>query len=204
MSSDDVHVDRLCGVWRDQPAPKLFLTPEQLAEQLAAQHAKLRASLRVSAIVEYVACALVLVWIAVRWWHEPGGWLTKAQYVATIAAVLVIARGLRKHFTGYGAPPPDADLLSFQRESLERLRRSFLTGWRWYVLPLVPSFALAGIDRWFFQHHPARPIDVDHVHILIGMAIAASIGGGVVLWHRFIAARLQRAIDYLDSFGGRR
>lgn len=195
MSSNGV--DRLCGMWRDQPAPVLSLTPDQLA----AQHAGLRLSLRRSLIIEYAASAFVLGWVAFRWWHEPGGWLTKAQYVAVIAAVLVVAHGLRKHLTGYDPPPVGADLLSFQRASLERLRRSFLTAWRWYVLPFAPAFVLMSIDRWFFQHHPTRPIDVDHMHILIGMAIAAAITGAVAIWHRIVAARLQRAIDYLDNFG---
>jgi hypothetical protein len=62
----------------------------------------------------------------------------------------VAARGVRKHFTGDHAPPAGADLLSFQRASLERLRRSLLTAWRWYVLPFGPVLVLAGIDRWFF------------------------------------------------------
>ncbi len=200
MSSNDASVDRLCAAWRAQPAPMLSLTPEQLA----AQHAKLRVSLRRSLIVEYVACAFVLGWVALRWWYVPGGWLTKAQYVATIAAVLFVAHGLRKHLTGYGAPPAGADLLSFQRASLERLRRSFLAAWRWYLLPFAPTVVLAGIDRWFFHHHPLRSIEVDHLHILGGMAIAAAIAGAVALWHRIAARRLQRAIDYLDNFGGHR
>lgn len=195
--SSNPSTDRVCELWLHQPASTFVLTPEQLLLQ---QH-KLRASLRRSLIIEYVACAFVLGWIAFRWWHEPGGWLTKAQYVAVITAVLVVAYGVHKHLTGYDAPPAGADLVSFQRASLERLRRSLLTAWRWYVLPFAPALVLAGIDRWFFQHHPTRPIEVDHLHILLGMGIATAILGVVALWNRLAAARLQRAIDYLDRFG---
>jgi hypothetical protein len=56
------------------------------------------------------------------------------------------------------------------------------------------------IDRSWFTPIPDRPPHLTHVIHIGFVAFAAVFFVAVWLWHQVMAARLQRRIDYLDTF----
>lgn len=195
MTAEQQTIDRLHGLWRHQLVATLTLTPEQLL----AQNTKLRRSLRKWLIAEYAGAAVAVVWVGASWWHNAGGWLTKAWYVSALVCVPTALFAVRRHL-GAERPSPGADLLAFQRGALERLRRSTQTSWRWYFPLFLPTFVLIFLDRWFYQHVPGRPIDLDRAIMIACALLLVALLSCMVLWQQLVAARLQRAIDYLDVF----
>jgi len=195
MTSEQQTIDRLHGLWRHQLVATLTLTPEQLL----GQNVKLRRTLRNYVIAEYLGAAVAVVSVGLAWWHHAGSWLTKACYVSVLACVPVALYSVQRHLAAE-RPSPGADLLAFQRRALERLRTSTQTSWRWYLPLFLPTFVLIALDRWFFDRVPGRPIELDRLIIVMGVFFIVAVLAGCVLWAQLVAARLQRAIDYLDVF----
>jgi len=196
MSNNQQPIEGLENVWRHQLVTTVTLT----SADLAAQNAKLLRTVRRSLLLEYGASVIVILWAGLSLIYQPGGWLTKASYVAMIAGVLWVVRGLHSHLGARATGAAPADCLSFQRRSLEGLRDSLRTAWRWYLLPFVPALVLMMIDRWFFQHAAGRSIEHDRAIIALASAVCVLILVAIALWHQLVAARLQRTIDYLNVF----
>jgi hypothetical protein len=149
--------------------------------------------------VEYVASAVVVAIFGWYVWVLPG-WMMKLGSALVIVAVFYIVWQL--HRRGGARKLPDSPALSlvdFHRRELARRRDVLKGAWQWYILPAVPGMTLMMMGRWYQFHVPGRPLDLDHLIIVLSIVIVALVLGMVRLIHVIGAARLQRRIDELDK-----
>jgi hypothetical protein len=196
MNNPSDSAEALGALWRQQLVTTVTLTPAELR----AENRELRSKVRRWLLVEYIACVIVIVAFIVRGILRDDGWLANVSYAAFIAGTLWVAFRLHVNLGDRGDGAAGSDLLAFQRSTLERLRTAFATSWRWYLLPFTPGFAITLVDRWFFRPIPGRTVHEDHSIILGFGLVVVLFFVGVWLWHQLVAARLQRRIDYLDTF----
>lgn len=196
MSAESRGADDLAAVWRQQLVKPLTLTPAELR----AENQLLRRKVRSWLLVEYASCAFVIAAFVMHWLFSENS-ASPVTYLAFVVATLWVMRGLHVRLGDRGEVPPPVELLAFQRATLERLRYGLTTAWRWYLLPFALPIVIAVIDRSWFTPIPDRPAQLTHVIHIGFVAFAAVFFVAVWLWHQVMAARLQRRIDYLDTFG---
>lgn len=195
MSVESRGADELATVWRQQLISPLTLTPAELR----AENQSLRRKVRGWLLVEYVGCAVVIAAFLMHWLFSDNR-ASHVTYVAFVVATLWVMRGLHVKLGDRGEVPLPVDLLAFQRATLERLRHGLATAWRWYLLPFAVPIVIVVIDRWWFTPILDRPAHLNHVVNVGFLAFTVVFFVAVWLWHQVIAARLQRRIDYLDTF----
>ncbi len=116
----------------------------------------------------------------------------------------LLAWSIQKRFAAQPVSTPDAisvaSLIDFHRAELVRQRRSALTAWRWYVLPLVPGMTLWFVAFWI-GHDPLKS---GKIPMAVALTVTAVL---VVLTFAYViarnlrgAARLQNQIDELDRY----
>lgn len=181
-------------LWRNQKTEET-VTLENIHERAG----KFQRHVRLGNTVEYVASAVVVAAFGWYVWALPG-WMTKAGSALVIAAVFYIVWQLHRRGGAHKLPGGSTlGLVDFHRRELERRRDVLKTAWRWYILPVVPGMVLMMLGRWYQFHVPGRPLELDHLVIILGVVIAALIVGMVRLVQVIGAAKLQRKIDELDK-----
>jgi uncharacterized membrane protein len=195
MSVESRDADELAAVWRQQLISPLTLTPAELR----AENQSLRRKVRISLLAECVGCVAVIAAMLIHWFFSENR-VSHVTYVAFVVATLWVMRGLHVRMGDRGEVPLPVELLAFQRATLERLRSGLATAWRWYLLPFAVPIVMVVLDRWLFTPIPNRPAHVNHIVNVGFVAFTVVFFVAVWLWHQVIAARLQRRIDYLDTF----
>jgi hypothetical protein len=121
-----------------------------------------------------------------------------------IAGMLVVLAQLYKRGSAKKlAPEIDAtSCIEFHRSELVRQRDLLLSVWKWYLLPLVPGFAVfvTGQYRAVFAQ-PAAQGHIGSIQLRFGIYLAACAAFCVLLvrLNRSAAKRLQAQIDKLDA-----
>jgi hypothetical protein len=95
------------------------------------------------------------------------------------------------------AGPAAAALVDFHRSELVRHRDAAGRSWLWDA-PMWLGAALILLGRWFQDHAPGAPIDLDRFGIVLGTIIVVLIIVIVELARRIRVYRLQQQIDELD------
>jgi hypothetical protein len=132
-------------------------------------------------------------------WLFPG-WMMKTGSALSVVAALFVAWQLHKRGAAHTLPANSGiPLLDFHRAELIRQRDLLRSVGRWYLLPFVPGFILLVLGRYFQFHVAGRTLSGDHQIILMGAGFVALIFGIIWLLNAWVAERLQRRIDRLDS-----
>jgi hypothetical protein len=144
-------------------------------------------------MIEYVACAAVVLASAFYTWAFPGIRMKLASFTM-IAATLFVAYQLRRHAAARALSPDSTatSLLEFHRKELIRRRNLLRDSWRLFVAPL-----LAGMFVFVACLASDRPGARVPLFILCGAVVA--MGVAISLHNRWQAGRLQRQIDELDT-----
>jgi hypothetical protein len=131
-------------LWQDQPAERLPMTVEDIRNRAG----RLGKKVGWRNLREYAGAAFVVLACVAFGWRE------KNVTVLIGAAFMVLATAyIVYHLHRFGAVRPmPADLglrdcLDFHRAELVRQRDLYLGVWRWYLLPMVPGWALIMIGR---------------------------------------------------------
>jgi membrane protein implicated in regulation of membrane protease activity len=144
-------------------------------------------------LIEYVACAAVIVGFGFYVWAFPSVPMKFAS-VTMIVVTLFVAYQLRRHAAARALSPDStaASLLEFHRRELVRRRNLLRDSWWLFVAPLM-----VGMLVFLACLAPDRPEARLPVFIFSGVVIA--MGVAISLYNRWQARRLQRQIDELDS-----
>jgi hypothetical protein len=152
-------------------------------------------------MVEYGGSLLGVAIFGLYVWLLPG-WMTKLGSALIIVAIFFIMWQLARRGKAHALPEATAlGLVDFHRRELVRRRNLLDSAWSWYILPVMPGMVLMLLGRWYQFHVPGRPVNLDHLIIVLGAIIALLIVGTVRLVQIIVAGRLQRAIDELDKLG---
>lgn len=144
-------------------------------------------------LIEYVACAAVVLGFGFYVWAFPGLRMKFASFTM-IVATLFVAYQLRRHAAAR-APSPEsagASLLEFHRRELVRRRNLLKDSWLLFVAPLM-----AGMLVFLVCLVPDRPYA--RLPLLIFCGAVLAMGVAISLHNRWQAARLQGQIDELDT-----
>ncbi|MBU6298922.1 MAG: hypothetical protein KGJ79_07465 [Alphaproteobacteria bacterium] len=148
---------------------------------------------------EYIGVVIVVLVFGWYVWALPG-WMTKAGSALAIVAALFVAWQLHRRAPARKVPDGSGmGLVDFHRRELVRQRDALRSIWLWYILPFMPGIMLMMLGRWFQFHAAGRPLDLDHLIIVLCTVIVALVFGIVWLLNVLGAARLQRKIDDLDK-----
>jgi hypothetical protein len=184
-----MHEEDLKAYWQQRDVER----PRMSIEQLRDRAVTFQKYVRTRDLIEYVACAVVVVGSGFYLWAFPG-FLLKLGSLAMIAATLFVAYQLRKHGAARALSPesPAASLLEFHRKELVRRRDLLKNSWRLFVGPLMLGMLvfLAGLA-------PQRP--EGKLPLFIFGAAVIAMGVAISLYNRWQADRLQRDIDNLNS-----
>jgi len=152
--------------------------------------------------MEYIACAIVIVWFSAYAWLLPSA---AARAGAAMVAVgsLIVAWQLRR--LASVVPPPDRaaaePILVHQRAQLARQRDALSSVFTWYLLPLIP-----GMLVMCFSHvldHGAKAWLYVTRSDFIGLIPFVAVFTAVWLLNQRAARRLQKQIDNLEALIGR-
>ncbi|MDE2182049.1 MAG: hypothetical protein KGJ78_03400 [Alphaproteobacteria bacterium] len=181
-------------LWRNQKTEET-VTLENIHERAG----KFQRRVRLGNALEYIASIVVVAAFGWYAWALPD-WMTKLGSALVVVAVFYIVWQLHRRGGAHKLPDSSAlGLADFHRRELERRRDVLKTAWRWYLLPVVPGMALMMAGRWYQFHAPGRPLDLDHLIIVLSTVIALLVLGMIRLVHVIGAAKLQRRIDELDK-----
>jgi hypothetical protein len=179
-------------LWQNQVTESLPMPLEELQRK-----AKMfRSRIRRRNIREYVAAAILIVWVGsgLLRFSTP---LNRAGQITIIAGVVYVVWQLRRRASTAILPveASASNWLDFHRRQLERQRDALRSVWKWYLAPLIPGIALllAGLSRTIEQRTGS---------IALIPAVAAAnivVFGAVWCLNVRAARRLQRRIDELDA-----
>lgn len=180
--------DDLGGLWRNQPTEEADLPIEDIRNRARRLERRVgRRNLR-----EYAGAAFVLIGCAVFGWRERNVTVLIGAAFMVLAAAYIVY-----HLHRFGAMrsmPADLglkDCLDFHRAELVRQRDLYLGVWRWYLLPMVPGWALIMIGR-AIERPDRRLFALGSTTVFLGLLIVLG------KLNTRIARRLQGRIDNLD------
>lgn len=182
------------SLWRNQKAEET-VTLENVHERAEKFHRTIRnRNLR-----EYFAVAFVVAIFSWYVWVLPG-WMTKAGSAVVVASALFTAWKLyRLRPVRVASVPTSVGLVDFYRRELIRHRDAVKSIWLWYILPYVVGIILMMLGRYFQFHVPGRPLDLDHLIIILSTVIVILMFVIVWLLNMLAVAKLQSKIDELDK-----
>ena len=176
-------------LWKDQPTEKVPMTVEDIRNR--GRRLETRVGWR--NLREYAGAAIVLVACVVFGWRENN------VTVLTGGAFMVLATAyIVYHLHRFGAVrsmPSDLglkDCLDFHRAELVRQRDLYLGVWRWYLLPMVPGWALIMIGR-AIERPDRRLFALGSTMVFVILLVVLG------RMNERVAERLQRRIDGLDQ-----
>jgi hypothetical protein len=178
-------------LWQEQPAEKVPVTVEKIHHRAARMERKVGwRNLR-----EYAGAAIVLIGCVVFGWREKNVTVLIGAAFMVLAAAYIVYHLHR--FGSMRSMPSDLalkDCLDFHRAELMRQRDLYLGVWRWYLLPMVPGWALIMIGRAI--ERPDRRL----------FALGSSVVFVVLFFvlgrmNEKIGRKLQRTIESLDQPG---
>lgn len=178
--------------WQNQATESLPMPLEELQRK-----AKMfRSRIRRRNIREYVAAAILIVWVGsgLLRFSTP---LNRAAQVTIIAGAVYVVWQLRRRGSAAILPveASASNWLDFHRRQLERQRDALRSVWKWYLAPLVPGVVLlmVSLNRTIVQR-------TGSMALIPAVAAANIVVLGAVWWLNMRAARrLQRQIDELDA-----
>ena len=168
--------------------------PQMSIGQLQDKAATFHRRARTGDLIEYVACAVVVLGFGFLLWTFPS-LLSKLGSLTMILVTLFVAYQLRKHGAARMLSPESAagSLLDFHRKELVRRRNLLKNSWRLLVGPLM-----LGLLVFTAGMAPDRP-PYDRLPLLILFAAVIAMGVAISLYNRWQARGLQRDIDALNS-----
>jgi hypothetical protein len=134
-------------LWQGQEVEQVILTVDEVRRRAA----RFERRIHWRNVREYIAGALVIVFLALQLWRAHGWRLTPA--VLLIAGTIYVMFELHRRASARPLPadPGIRGTIEFHRVELERQRDALHAVWRWYLLPLVPGLAaglvVTGIDH---------------------------------------------------------
>ena len=192
--------DPLKAAWLSQPVEQTQMTAIDLTTAATGFERKIRRR----NMIEYLAGAVVIPVAGGLALFGHFGWISRTGYVLGILGVGFILWQLHRQASPGRTPASGTteSLLVFQRAELVRQRNALRRVSLWYLLPIVPSFVVLDLGRWFQDHNPRLPLAEDHVRIIVGSVIGALIFAIVWLLNALVAAKLDRHIDKIDRLTG--
>ena len=189
--------DPLKAAWLSQSVE----TPPMTAIDLATAATRFERKVRRRNLIEYAAGAFVVIAFGGMAIFGHQGWIVRLGEALGVLGVGFILWQL--HLRGSPTRTPAAasseGLLAFQRAELVRQRDALRSVPLWYLLPIVPSFAVIDVGRWVQGHVPGRSLGADHLAILVGSGVCILILAGVWLLNALGARRLDHAIAKIDA-----
>jgi hypothetical protein len=155
--SNEPSEDDIKKLWQTQATESLSMPLEELQRK-----AKMfRSRIRRRNIREYVAAAILIVWVGsgLLRFSTP---LNRAAQIAIIAGAVYVVWQLRRRGSTAILPveASASNWIDFHRRQLERQRDALRSVWKWYLAPLIPGIALllAGLSRTIEQriHSPCE------------------------------------------------
>lgn len=149
-------------------------------------------------MIEYIACAIVVVSFTVYVF-------TLAEPLRRVGAALIIVATFyvawQLHRRGSAEAPERAGTLpiyAFLREQLVRQRDALRSIFWWYLLPFLPGFALMTAGSWGTHGASEGPGPRDWV----GLAVMVALFVGIWWLNQLGARKLQGHIDEIDALTG--
>jgi hypothetical protein len=185
MAHDDEHdVNRL---WQTQPTEQMRMS----VEDLRARARKIKKKVDRRNLREYAAAVLVVILVVLFGMRETnvtvfiGGWVM-------VLGVLYVVYHLQRFGSARSMPSDLAlkDCLEFHRAELVRQRDLLRGVWRWYLLPIVPGFAIIQIGR-AIERSDWRPLVLSAVIFVSLFVLIGKLNDRG-------ARKLQRIIEGLD------
>ena len=162
------------------------------APDLQGSTARLERKLRRRNLIEYAAGAFVIAMFGRDAWLAPNVVLLAGNLLIVLGTLFLLWQlGRRASARLPGAEALTLDCRSYLRRSLERQRDALRSVWLWYLLPLVPGFAVL---RWG-RHVAGAPFWPTVIADLILVAVL----GGIAWVNKLGARRLQAQINALDA-----
>ena len=187
MAHDDER--DLSGLWQNQHVEERHMTIEDIRNRAG----RLEKKVGWRNLREYAGAAVVLLGCVAFGWREKNVTVLIGAAFMVVATIYIVY-----HLHRFGAVrsmPSDLglkDCLDFHRAELVRQRDLYLGVWRWYLLPMVPGWALIMIGRAI--ERPDRRLFAlgATVVFLVLLIVLGKLNAGV-------ARRLQQRIDGLDQ-----
>lgn len=186
--------DELQALWRAQPTEHKPMTLAEIHQRAR----KMERKVHRRNLTEYVAGVLVILAFAPVLLRN-GSWMMQGGAALIIVATVMVLRHLHRMASARAVPEGGAPIVDFHRQELVRQRDALRTVGRWYLAPFLPGLALVIAGRWFQSHAHGRPIETDHLIILVVAAVMAVFMGFVWALNQWGAKRLQKRIDELDG-----
>jgi len=186
----------LKSLWQSQEQEH---APMALAD-IRALAGKTQSRIRIRNMIEYVACAFVIVAFAAQAWHPPNPMYRWGAILVILGAPVIC---WQLYARGGARRPPEAsaaNLMDFHRTEMVRQRDMFRSAWLWYLGPMTPGM-LVMLASFFL--YPVRGAPSIPATQLAGATMMGVIVGltwlAVFLNHRLAAYRIQKKIDDLDA-----
>ncbi len=191
--------DKLQSLWQSQPNEPLSFSAEEI-RRAAGKFARRisRRNLR-----EYAAGALAIAAFLYFLIHFEV-FLLRLGSALVIAGVLVVLAQIYKKASAKTLPQgiDTRSCIEFHRSELARQRDLLLSVWKWYLLPLLPGFAVFVTGQYrAVLAQPALHAKIGWFQLQLGLYLAACAVFCVVVvrLNRSAAKRLQAQIDELDA-----
>ena len=182
------------GLWQSQ---KKEYDPMTLA-QIHAQAASFERLVHRRNAREYIGSGFGLAVAGALVVLLPGpGWVARAGAACLFLGIAYMAWQLHRRTSPDATPQVGESLVEAYRRQLIRQRDAGVTGFWWYLAPLIPGMALMMVGSWFGPHKPGVSIPIAHATILICAAMMVLVLGGTMLYIRRGVRRLQKMIDEL-------
>jgi hypothetical protein len=192
-----VTAEDIRSLWQSLPDDPIMIS----IDEMRAKAQKTQSSIRIRNFIEYGAFVLVVIGFG-RFALEGPTWQASAANVFMIVCASLSAWNLHRQAraTQLPADASASGLIDFQRAELARQRDATRTVWSWYLLPLVPGFAVFSVVAWMGYLQNDMSIERQR-EIVIGFnVVLVALFAIIVLLNLLSAAYMQRLIDDLDRY----
>jgi len=190
--------DSIKSLWQSLPSETLVFNEAQLRTRAR----KFQAKIKRRNFIEYSSFVFlfgliiyVMMGIENLVWQD---WVLSGLMV--IGAIIALWGYYRLAGAKKAPEHSGSNLLEFMRHELTRQRDYAATGWRWYLLPFLPSFIFFIIERWVGADSDLTKLTDFRHTLLILTALMITLGCATVFWQWIQAAKFQRQLDELERY----